>query len=119
MKSIWICDDDHSVRFVLEKALSREGLPVRSFSNARDVLTALEEGDSPQVLDDLATTLRRVLNVERDAAVRAATYFELRSIVHRLAQAFPDQPRYRGMLASLQAMGHPEAGQPLGDNPAD
>jgi two-component system nitrogen regulation response regulator GlnG len=50
MKSIWIVDDDHSIRFVLEKALSREGLPVRSFSNARDLLAALDEGDSPQVL---------------------------------------------------------------------
>jgi two-component system nitrogen regulation response regulator GlnG len=50
MKSIWICDDDHSIRFVLEKALSREGLPVRSFSNGRDLLAALDEGDSPQVL---------------------------------------------------------------------
>ncbi|WP_397532363.1 nitrogen regulation protein NR(I) [Roseateles sp.] len=49
MKSIWIVDDDHSIRFVLEKALAREGLPVRSFSNARDLLAALEE-DSPQVL---------------------------------------------------------------------
>jgi len=50
MKSIWVVDDDHSIRFVLEKALAREGLPVRSFSNARDLLSALDEGDSPQVL---------------------------------------------------------------------
>ncbi|MDY0747816.1 nitrogen regulation protein NR(I) [Paucibacter sp. R3-3] len=50
MKSIWVVDDDHSIRFVLEKALAREGLPVRSFSNARDMLAALDEGDSPQVL---------------------------------------------------------------------
>lgn len=49
MKSIWVVDDDHSIRFVLEKALSREGMPVRSFSNTRDLLTALET-DSPQVL---------------------------------------------------------------------
>ncbi len=49
MKSIWIVDDDHSIRFVLEKALTREGLPVRSFSQTRDVLAALEE-DTPQVL---------------------------------------------------------------------
>ena len=49
MKPIWIVDDDHSIRFVLEKALSREQLAVRSFSNARDVLAALEE-DEPQVL---------------------------------------------------------------------
>ncbi|WP_423599092.1 nitrogen regulation protein NR(I) [Roseateles sp. MS654] len=49
MKSIWIVDDDHSIRFVLEKALAREGLPVRSFSQTREVLAALEE-DTPQVL---------------------------------------------------------------------
>jgi len=49
MKSIWVVDDDHSIRFVLEKALAREGLPVRSFSNARDMLSALDD-DSPQVL---------------------------------------------------------------------
>jgi two-component system nitrogen regulation response regulator GlnG len=49
MKSIWVVDDDHSIRFVLEKALSREGLPVRTFSNARDLLAALDE-DTPQVL---------------------------------------------------------------------
>ncbi|NDY90568.1 nitrogen regulation protein NR(I) [Ideonella livida] len=49
MKPIWIVDDDQSIRFVLEKALAREQLAVRSFSNPRDVLAALES-DEPQVL---------------------------------------------------------------------
>jgi two-component system, NtrC family, nitrogen regulation response regulator GlnG len=49
MKPIWIVDDDQSIRFVLEKALTREGLPVRSFTNPRDVMVALDE-DEPQVL---------------------------------------------------------------------
>ena len=53
MKPIWIVDDDQSIRFVLEKALLRENLPTRSFTNPRDVLAALsqasEEG-GPQVL---------------------------------------------------------------------
>jgi CheY-like chemotaxis protein len=49
MKPIWIVDDDHSIRFVLEKALAREGLAVRSFTNTRDVLSALD-GDVPQVM---------------------------------------------------------------------
>jgi two-component system, NtrC family, nitrogen regulation response regulator GlnG len=49
MKPIWIVDDDQSIRFVLEKALAREGLPVRSFTNPRDVLAALDD-DEPQVL---------------------------------------------------------------------
>ena len=50
MKPIWIVDDDHSIRFVLEKALAREQLAVRSFSTSRDVLAALDERDEPQVL---------------------------------------------------------------------
>ena len=50
MKPIWIVDDDQSIRFVLEKALAREELPTRSFTNPRDVLDALEEDDEPQVL---------------------------------------------------------------------
>jgi len=53
MKPIWIVDDDQSIRFVLEKALLREHLPTRSFSNPRDVLAALavaSDDDGPQVL---------------------------------------------------------------------
>ncbi|MBA4328600.1 MAG: nitrogen regulation protein NR(I) [Polaromonas sp.] len=53
MKPIWIVDDDQSIRFVLEKALLREGLPTRSFINPREVLAALEtatDDDGPQVL---------------------------------------------------------------------
>ena len=46
MKPIWIVDDDQSIRFVLEKALAREDLAVRSFTNPRDVLAALEVGDA-------------------------------------------------------------------------
>ena len=49
MKPIWIVDDDQSIRFVLEKALTREEFAVRSFTNTRDVLAALDE-DQPQVL---------------------------------------------------------------------
>ena len=57
MKPIWIVDDDPSIRFVLEKALARENLPTRSFTNPREVLDALSDIDSsdatrqpPQVL---------------------------------------------------------------------
>jgi len=53
MKPIWIVDDDQSIRFVLEKALLREDLPTRSFTNPREVLQALESGDDengPQIL---------------------------------------------------------------------
>jgi len=57
MKPIWIVDDDPSIRFVLERALARENLPTRSFTNPREVLEALAQiavGDparqGPQIL---------------------------------------------------------------------
>jgi two-component system nitrogen regulation response regulator GlnG len=53
MKPIWIVDDDQSIRFVLEKALLRENLPTRSFTNATDVLKALSDApdsEGPQIL---------------------------------------------------------------------
>ena len=53
MKPIWLVDDDQSIRFVLEKALLREDLPTRSFTNPREVLAALDaatDEDGPQIL---------------------------------------------------------------------
>ncbi|MBC7414307.1 MAG: nitrogen regulation protein NR(I) [Herminiimonas sp.] len=49
MKPIWIVDDDESIRWVLEKALARENLATRSFSNAREAMEALKTS-TPQVL---------------------------------------------------------------------
>jgi two-component system nitrogen regulation response regulator GlnG len=49
MKPIWIVDDDRSIRWVLEKALSRQNIPCRAFGSAKEVLSELER-DQPQVL---------------------------------------------------------------------
>jgi two-component system nitrogen regulation response regulator GlnG len=49
MKPVWIVDDDRSIRWVIEKALSREGIAFNSFSSAKDALEALA-GSSPEVL---------------------------------------------------------------------
>ena len=49
MKPIWIVDDDRSIRWVLEKALAREGLPYKTFASAYEVLQALAVSE-PQVL---------------------------------------------------------------------
>ncbi len=49
MKPVWIVDDDRSIRWVIEKALSREGIAFNSFSSAQDALDALS-GASPEVL---------------------------------------------------------------------
>jgi two-component system nitrogen regulation response regulator GlnG len=49
MNEIWIVDDDQSIRWVLEKALTRDGFEVRAFGSARECLAALDES-SPRVL---------------------------------------------------------------------
>jgi len=49
MKPVWIVDDDRSIRWVIEKALSREGIPFSSFSTAQEALDALS-GGAPEVL---------------------------------------------------------------------
>ena len=41
---IWVVDDDRSIRFVLEKALVRAGLRVRTFESGDAVLAALRTG---------------------------------------------------------------------------
>jgi two-component system nitrogen regulation response regulator GlnG len=49
MKPVWIVDDDRSIRWVIEKALSREGIAFSSFSSAQEALDALS-GSAPEVL---------------------------------------------------------------------
>jgi two-component system nitrogen regulation response regulator GlnG len=48
-KAVWIVDDDRSIRWVLEKALAREGIPFKTFATAYEVLQALAVSE-PQVL---------------------------------------------------------------------
>src|SRR5213075_1211249 len=48
-KSVWVVDDDRSIRWVLEKALAREGIAHQTFSSAYEVLQALAVSE-PQVL---------------------------------------------------------------------
>ena len=49
--TIWIADDDPSIRFVLERALAREHLSTRSFGNAAEVLDALAQAGAQSGLD--------------------------------------------------------------------
>ena len=49
MNGVWIVDDDQSIRWVLERALLREGFAVRAFECADDCLAALAS-DEPRVL---------------------------------------------------------------------
>jgi two-component system nitrogen regulation response regulator GlnG len=52
--NVWVVDDDHSVRWVLEKALRQAGMEYRSFERAEPLLAALET----EVPDVLITDVR-------------------------------------------------------------
>jgi two-component system, NtrC family, nitrogen regulation response regulator GlnG len=48
-ETVWIVDDDKSIRWVVEKALQKADINTRNFAAARDLLDALE-GDTPDAL---------------------------------------------------------------------
>jgi two-component system nitrogen regulation response regulator GlnG len=53
MKPVWIIDDDRSIRWVFEKALTRENIAFRTFSSAHEALAALETGIPQVVVSDI------------------------------------------------------------------
>ena len=50
---VWIVDDDSSIRWVMEKALSRAGVNCRAFETGDDVLDALTEEEPLVVVSDI------------------------------------------------------------------
>ncbi len=48
-ETVWIVDDDKSIRWVVEKALQKADINTRKFAAAKELLDALE-GDSPDAL---------------------------------------------------------------------
>jgi len=53
LKPVWIVDDDRSIRWVLEKALAREGIAYQSFSSAYEVLQALASSQPQVIVSDI------------------------------------------------------------------
>ena len=51
--SVWVIDDDPSIRWVLEKALQKADIAVRSFDSALNVLDALERQQPDVILSDI------------------------------------------------------------------
>jgi two-component system nitrogen regulation response regulator GlnG len=49
MKPVWIIDDDRSIRWVFEKALTRENIPFKTFASGQEALAALKT-EVPQIL---------------------------------------------------------------------
>jgi two-component system nitrogen regulation response regulator GlnG len=50
MDTVWIIDDDRSIRWVLEKAIGREGISYRSFASANEALSALTTSRPPKLM---------------------------------------------------------------------
>ncbi len=53
MRPVWIIDDDKSIRWVIEKALAREGIAYQSFAAAQEGLDALPKGAPQVVISDI------------------------------------------------------------------
>ena len=51
--SVWVVDDDASIRWVLEKALSNAGFAVTLFDNADDVLKRVRREQPDVIVTDI------------------------------------------------------------------
>jgi two-component system nitrogen regulation response regulator GlnG len=52
-ESVWVIDDDQSIRWVLEKALEKADMDVKSFSSASGILETLERGQPDALITDV------------------------------------------------------------------
>ena len=50
---VWVADDEKSIRWVLDKALSKEGINVTCFESAEDLLTEMDSGQPDVVVSDI------------------------------------------------------------------
>lgn len=55
---VWIADDDRSIRWVLSKALSREGIQSQAFENGDELLKALKSSAPHELPQALVTDIR-------------------------------------------------------------
>ena len=51
--TIWVIDDDRSIRWVLEKAMKQAGMEVECFDNASGILALLERRQPDAILTDI------------------------------------------------------------------
>ncbi|MDF1766639.1 MAG: nitrogen regulation protein NR(I), partial [Gammaproteobacteria bacterium] len=51
--SVWILDDDRSIRWVLEKSFDKAGLKTESFDNGDDLLHRLEQAQPDAIISDI------------------------------------------------------------------
>ncbi len=89
MSAVWVVDDDRSIRWVLEKALAREGIAHKSFASVYEVTQALLHGEPQVIVTDIRMPGESGLSLlgklkERHPAVRViimTAYSDLDSAV--------------------------------------
>jgi two-component system nitrogen regulation response regulator GlnG len=138
---VWIVDDDETIRFVLERALSRAGHQVEAFETEAAVLEALEVGSPHAIVtdihlpdDDGLVILESLRRQQKDIPVIAITgYSDLNQAVTAFKQGVFDYiPKPFDLDQVLQVVARAVAGsgvetstveekpgnQLLGDSPA-
>jgi len=53
MSSVWILDDDKSIRWVFEKALAKAGLPFKTFANTNEAINQFNHDKPSVILSDI------------------------------------------------------------------
>jgi two-component system nitrogen regulation response regulator GlnG len=53
MKNIWVLDDDKSIRWVFEKALGKENLPYKTFSNTNEAINQFNHETPSVIVSDI------------------------------------------------------------------
>ena len=51
--TVWVIDDDRSIRWVLEKALQKAGIEVRTYASAEGILDALRQQQPDAIVSDI------------------------------------------------------------------
>ena len=51
--SVWVVDDDRSIRWVLEKALRKESFEVESFNSGQEILSGLKQRQPNVIISDI------------------------------------------------------------------
>ncbi len=138
----WVTDDDDSIRFVLERALSRAGYEVETYATVTELHDALAEGSPDVILTDIRlpdadglTVLDTLREEQRDIPVIAMTGFsDLDAAVNAFQQGVFDYlpkpfdlDQVLSVVASAVAdrtVERPESARPdarhqvIGDSPA-
>ena len=70
MKPVWIIDDDRSIRWVFEKALTREAIEFKVFSSAEEALDALDREVPQVIVSDIRMPGESGLDLLQQAKVR-------------------------------------------------